>query len=106
MILPDVCVLDNFCATKDPQEVLDYTIDYTTILQSSTPDDAISISSWFIYNDDGSMTLSNASHDGLIAKIWTAGGGKLGNLVKLTNHITTTSGREYERTIKIRVYAK
>ena len=106
MSLPNVCVLDNFCATKDPQEVLDYTIDYTVILQTTTPDDAIAISSWIIDKDDGSLIITASSHDGLIAQVWVSGGGKLGSTWKLINHITTTDGREYERTITLKIRSK
>ena len=100
------CTVDNFCAAKDPEEKLDYNIDYTLIMQTTDPDDAIIISVWNIVNDDGSLIIDSSSHDGLIASVWLSGGGKLGSFWKVTNHITTQDGREYERTITVWIKSK
>jgi hypothetical protein len=100
------CTVDAFCAVKDPEEVLDYNIDYTVLLQETEPDDAIATSTWSILHDDGSLLIDTDAHDGLIATVWLSAGGKLGSFWKVTNHITTTAGREYERTITVWIQSK
>ena len=41
-------IVDNFCAIKDPGEVLDYTIDWSDVLNATDPVDSITVSTWAI----------------------------------------------------------
>jgi hypothetical protein len=100
------CILDLFCEIKDPQEKLYYNFNYTAILETTEPADAIISSAWSIHNDDGSLVIDDSGHDGLIANVHMSGGGKLGSLWRLINHIVTSDGREYERTLYITIQNK
>lgn len=86
----------------DPQEVLDYSMDWSNVL---TQDETISSSAWAVVQ--GLATISNAyngagaaTSTGTIASavttVWvlTASDGD----VRLKNSITTSAGRQYERT--------
>jgi hypothetical protein len=102
----DPCpILDAFCAIKDPSEKLYYNFDYTIVLDTD-PDETILASTWSIHNDDGSLKIEGTGFDDVKTNIHLTGGGKLGSLWKVTNHITTTDGREYERTIYLTVQNK
>lgn len=94
----------TFNVTKDPEEVLDYSIDYTTVLQAATPVDSI-VTSSFTVSGTG-LVIESDSHNGLIATVWLSGGTKLGYVHKVVNHIVCTSGREYDRTLNVRIWNK
>lgn len=94
----------TFNVTKDPEEVLDYTIDYTVVLQAATPVDSIVSSSWTISGTG--MVIDSDTFTTLVATVWLSGGTKLGYKHKVTNHVVCTSGREYDRTINVKVYNK
>jgi hypothetical protein len=78
---------------KDPQAVLDYTIDWTPWLA----DDAIVTSTWSVVGD---VDLSDDAIYTSITQVW-ASGGTDGTLADLTNHVVTEEGREDERTIRL-----
>jgi hypothetical protein len=102
-------IQDDFCAIKDPSEVLDYTIDYTDVLAQSDPPDSIVSSTWAIGQrtlettltivDDTIFTVNTAT-------VWMSGGSLTGLQHRLTNHITCASGRQYERTITFVIQSK
>lgn len=84
---------------KDKDEVLDYTVDWTDRLagdiistsvfyiDGGSPDDLIEM---FDTNDDSTTT------------IWVSGGTD-GITYSILNRITTTGGRTYDQTVKIKV---
>lgn len=94
----------------DPQEILDYSMDWSDVLVSG---ETISTSLWTAVADtEGTLSLSNAyngagastsagTNTTSVATVWivsaTAGD------AKLKNHITTSAGREYERTALVTV---
>jgi hypothetical protein len=102
-------VQDEFCAVKDPGEVLDYTCDYTDVFEESDPPDSIVSSSWtlticgkettLVIDDDTQFTNQTAT-------VWVSGGILTGLGHELTNHITCASGRQYERTITLWIQSK
>jgi len=96
----------TFAVTKDPQSVLDYQIDYTTVMAASTPDDAIASSAWAMVGIESDLVIDSNSFTDDIATVWLSGGGKLGSIYRLTNHIVCASGREYDRTIKVTIQSK
>jgi hypothetical protein len=105
-IKTDPCpVIDVFCGIKDPEEILFYNFDYEILLETGTAE-IISASTWSIQNNDGSLQIDGSGFDDFITNVHLSGGGKLGSLWKVTNHITTTDGREYERTIYLTVQKK
>ena len=98
--------LEMFCAIKDPQETLFYNFDYTVIMETTDPADIIIASTWVIQDSDGSLSIQGSGFEDVKTNVHLAGGGKLGSLWRVTNHITTSDGREYERTIYLTIQAK
>ena len=97
----------SFNATKDPSEILDYGIDYSRPFNASTPVDAISTTGWVIENNTSTdpLVIDSNTHDGIIATVWLSGGRK-GATYRVVNTITTTGGRTYERTIRVKLLDK
>ena len=81
---------------KDPDAVLDYSVDWSSWLTGS---ETITASSWTV--PDG-ITKDSDSHSDDATVIWVSGG-TAGTQYSLTNHITTSGGREDDRTITIKV---
>jgi hypothetical protein len=90
---------------KDPQERLDYGVDWTAELAG----DGIVDSSWTVAAPAagaGTPVVAEApSIDGKITRIWLSGG-VAGVVYDVTNHIATVQTREFERTLKIAVRQK
>lgn len=78
---------------KDPNAVLDYTIDWSTWLGSDT----ISSSDWVV---DSGITENSASNTTTAATIWLSGG-TAGTAYAVTNRIVTAGGRTEDRTLTI-----
>jgi hypothetical protein len=100
---------------KDPDEVLDYDIDWTGRLYSAaeldqleagatvTPADQIASSQFQI--PTGSLVANSSSYSTTATKVWLAGG-DLGASYENLNRITTTGGRTMDQTVKLKVKAK
>lgn len=89
---------------KDPDEVLDFTIQYE--LNGSSGDylfrnsaDQIASSTWTI---PSGITQDSSSNTAQSATVWLSGGTN-GQSYECKNRITTTGGRTLERSIRIRV---
>lgn len=89
---------------KDPNSVLDYTIRWGTLARvgdylfdQST--DSIATSTWTV---PAGLTEDSSSNTSLTSTIWLSGGTS-GNSYEVTNRITTTGGRTFDRSIRIRV---
>ena len=80
---------------KDPDEVLDYTFDWSTYLGSDT------ISS-DVVNVDSGLTKDSDSNDTSSVTVWLSGG-TAGKAYKVASKIVTAGGRTAERTIIITV---
>lgn len=91
----------NFTAKHDPQSTLDYTIEWSALLTSVSPEDAISNSVWRVEGDDA-MTLGSTGISGSKTSAFVSGG-TVGLIAKLINTVTTSGGRTYERTIHLTV---
>jgi hypothetical protein len=85
---------------KDPDEVLDYVIDWSARLAIS---DAISSSSWPDF--PSGITKDSDTFDDATTTIWLSGGTS-GESYKLTNRIVTSGGRTMEETVKLPVKSK
>lgn len=83
---------------KDPDEVLDYRIDWSGRLDGDT----ISASTWAV---PVGITQDSASNTTTSATIWLSGGTS-GEQYTLTNRVTTTGGRTLEQKITLRVTAE
>lgn len=84
--------------TKDPDAVLDYTINWATWLGNDT----ISTSAW---TPDSGITVDSDTNTTTTATVWLSGG-TVGTSYAVTNHIVTAAGREDDRTITVRVREK
>lgn len=82
--------------TKDPNETLDFTFDWSSWLPSG---DTISTS---VFTVDAGITNASSSNTTTTAIIFLSGG-TAGTRYKVANRITTAGGRIAERTIIINV---
>jgi hypothetical protein len=80
---------------KDPQALLDFSVDWTSWLGSDT----IATSTWTVPTG---LTKVSDSKTTEIATVWLSGG-TVGQEYTVTNHIKTAAGREDERSIIIQV---
>ena len=83
---------------KDPQSILDYTVDWATWLVSDT----ISTSTWTVPTG---LTKVIDSKTTTTATVWLSGG-TVGQIHEVTNEIVTAGGRTDDRTIIIAVQQK
>lgn len=83
---------------KDPDELLDYEIDWAARLV----DDTISGSTWIV--PVGVDKASDASTDAATT-IWLSGG-TLGESYVLTNRVETTGGRIMDQSVQIKIRSK
>jgi hypothetical protein len=81
--------------TKDPNAVLDYTVDWTRWLAG----DQIASSAWLVPTG---LTKMADSKTGSSATVWLSGG-TAGQSYTVTNRITTAAGRTEDRSFIARV---
>lgn len=81
---------------KDPAAVLDYSMDWSTWLEA---DETISQSTWSVPTG---ITSPDETNTTTIATVWLAGG-VVGREYTITNLIVTTSGRQDERSFRVRI---
>ena len=81
---------------KDPDAVLDYTVDWTSWLAAA---ETVSTSTWVV---EAGITQNSASNDTTSGTIWLSGG-TVGEEYRVTNRVATNQGRTDDRTILIRV---
>jgi hypothetical protein len=81
---------------KDPEEVLDYDLDWTARLAG----DQITASTFAVRR--GTVVVDSDTNDATSTKAWLSGG-SLGETCELTNHVTTAGGREWEQTVRLRI---
>ncbi len=85
---------------KDPEAALDYALDWGAEYLSG---DALLDSSWSVTPDEpGGAAIVGSQFDLLVATVQVAGGVP-GKIYRVTNHVTTASGREDSRSIILRV---
>ena len=88
---------------KDPDEVLDYQLDWTLRLDGDT----ISSSDWTIAADDptSGIVINSETNTTTHAKVWVSGG-TIGKTAKITNRIVTAGGRTYDQSLLIKIKGK
>jgi hypothetical protein len=87
-------------APKDPQEIKDYQINWRPLLGS---DDTLATSSWSV-DDDDTLVINSSTNSLTVTNVWLSAG-TLGSC-HVTNTVTTTGGRTYEQTVKLRIKEK
>lgn len=85
--------------TKDPEEVLDYQLDWSDRLETG---ETISVSNFTIV--EGTVVKDSQSVAGGLTTVWLSGG-TLGEMCLITNRITTNQGRVYDESVRLRVRA-
>lgn len=88
--------------SKDPDEVLDYQIDWGERLQDA---ETISTSAWTITGSDSVLTEDSNSISGESTVIWLSSG-TLGVRYTLTNRIVTDAGRTMDQSVRLKIVAK
>lgn len=83
---------------KDPNEVLDYDVDWTARLAGDT----IVSSDWTV---PAEITEDSNSFSETVAKIWLSGG-TISEQYELLNRIVTAGGRTMDQTVKLKIKAK
>lgn len=83
--------------TKDPNEVVDYQFDWTHRLATGET----ILTSQFI-KESGDVTLGSTNITGAVTTVWISGG-TTGTVSILTNRITTSGGRTWDESAKLRV---
>lgn len=84
---------------KDPAEKKDYTVDWTRHLGDT---DTITASTWTVQAGLTQSAAPAPSFTAFEATIWLEGG-TAGTEYRVTNRVTTTQGRIFERSIFISV---
>jgi hypothetical protein len=87
---------------KDPNEVLDYEIDWgeNRLVEGET----ISTSVFTVVEGTVEIDIEPAPADG-IAKVWLSGG-TAGETCVLLNRITTNANRTYDQSVRLRIRSK
>ena len=83
--------------TKDTDEVLDYTVDWTDRLAG----DIISTSIFYIDGSPDDLIEMFDTFDDSTTTIWVSGGTD-GITYNVLNRITTTGGRTYDQTVRLK----
>jgi len=83
--------------TKDSAAVLDYLIDWSEWLATA---ETITASTMTV--DPAGLTVQSTSFTATTATVWLTGGA-LGARHAVTNHITTSAGRQDDRTITVTI---
>jgi len=86
--------------TKDPDEVLDYTVDWGTNVLATG--ETISTSTWTV---PSGITKDSDTKTNTTTVIWLSGG-TAGSDYNLANKIVTSASRTFERTITVGVRQK
>lgn len=83
---------------KDPDEVVDYSVEWAPRLG----DDAIDSSTWIV---PVGLTQGTVGVVGTVTTIWLSGG-TLGTTYEIINRVVTTGGRTYDETITLEIKSR
>lgn len=84
---------------KDPDEIKDYTFDWSSILGSDT----IALSTWQVVSGTGLVINSPSATNTSNTTTFWASAGVVGQTYQILNRIVTTGGRTYDRTRKLKM---
>jgi hypothetical protein len=88
--------MSQYWPLKDPDDILDYSIDWSNWLETDT----ILTSTWILPTG---ISKINDSHSSTITIIWLSGG-TAGETYEILNRITTAGGRTKDKTIRLKVF--
>ena len=86
--------------SKDPEEVLDYTINWNDRLETGET----IVASFFEVAAGDVVIDSDSDLDG-VTKVWLSGGTD-GTACTISNRIETSEGRTYDEAVKLRIRSK
>lgn len=84
---------------KDPNEVLDYSIDWSQRLNG----DVINASSWTV---GGTLVAANTSFSNTVSTVWLSGGTANSAPLSCKCQITTLAGRTMDQSVQIVIQNK
>lgn len=86
---------------KDPDEVLDYGIDWSRVLEN----DPIQSSQWIFESGQGTLVINSSEHDETTAVAWFSGG-TVNTEALLVNRITTLGGRTLDQSVRLPIQTR
>ena len=88
---------------KDPNEVLDYQIDWADATQGPrlVTSETLTTSTYSVATGDVVINSSSFVSTGLTT-VWLSGG-TAGTLCEILNRVTTSAGRIYEQSVRLRI---
>ncbi|WP_042776620.1 hypothetical protein [Sinorhizobium fredii] len=87
-------------AVKDPNEVKDYSLDWSDLLGADT----ISSSTWTVSEGSG-LVVDSSSNTTTATTVWLSAGTDVTNY-SLLNRVVTAGGRTYDQTVRLKVRDK
>lgn len=91
----------TFSKTKDPDAVLDYSVNWSAWLG----DDTIVTSTWIVTGPDALLVVDSDSKSTTATTVWLSGG-TLYRTYTATNRVTTAAGRVDDRSITFKIEQK
>lgn len=88
--------------SKDPNEVLDYVLDWSDRLDTG---DTISTSTWSIVTSSPALVIDSESETTTTATVWLSAG-TVDVDYELLNRVVTAAGRTMDQTVFIRIASK
>lgn len=88
--------------SKDPDEVLDFNVNWADTDEPVLEDGEIIVDSTFTVVVGSVVRDSDDFEPSGLATVWLSGG-VLGELCEVLNRITTSAGRTYDQTCKLRI---
>ena len=86
----------TFSKTKDPDAVLDYSVDWAAWLGADT----IATSTWIVTGPDADLVVDSDSNSTTATTVWLSGG-TVFRTYTVTNRITTAQARTDDRSVVI-----
>jgi hypothetical protein len=86
---------------KDPNDVLDYTADWSEWLAASS-NDTINSVAWSITGPDSTLTVSNQTQTTTSATVWLSGGA-VGGTYAVRCRVTTVGNRTKDNTFYVKI---
>jgi hypothetical protein len=86
---------------KDPNEVLDYTVDWSARLTTGEKIDA----STFTVDADSAVTIQSQTFSHTTATVWLING-TVGKTAEVLNRVTTSAGRVMDETVLLPIQTR
>jgi hypothetical protein len=89
----------SWSATKDPDDIVDYVLDWSARLDGDTLE-----SSQWLPVEGNDLVIDSSFFTDTVATVWLSGG-TVGDAYVL-NRVTTAGGRQYDQTMKLKIKVK